>query len=271
MPRFTWLSLCTIYSCKNLQGCILHRMERDVCFHTVIKDHPYGYMENQYKIIIFKGPKYLERTDSNNYCPLTIKEVRNYLSALKKYFKFSYSVSEKKVLRGQCDYLRLSVDEYRDYKYYELNLTIKGSMLVHKFILKMVRALYEFPYNMEMKDVLRIVKLPMFKKYGIVNLYRIVGVLLYRLGAGGSHDQFIGNLVISNLPTRKELQNKIQSIGDRYYQINDIFTYRQSTRSYEQFIQESLRLYLKFTAEEYWDNQFSTRLELYKKVIKFYE
>ena len=271
MPRFTWLNLCTIYSCKTIHGRTLHRMDRDVCFHTVIKDRPYGYMENQYKIIIFKGPKYLARTNNNNYCPLTIKEVRNYLSALKKYFKFSYSVSEKEVLIRQCGYLRLPVNAYQGYKYYELNLTIKGSMLVHKFILKMVRALYEFPYNMEMKDVLQIVKLPMFKKYGIVNLYRIVGTLCEQLGAGGSNDQFLGDLKRSKLITRKELQDKVRSIGNTYYPINDVFTYRDNNIYYTEFINRSRQLGLQFLDDDAWKNAFNTRLELYKKVIKFYE
>ena len=140
--NFGSLNLATIYSSKGTRS---HRMRQDVCFHTVIKDRPISHMNNEYKILVFPGDDYAKLTYRNNICLLSLEEVKDFFEMVKTYCNFEYEIKEKISNKRQMNYLRLREYSYKQ-RYFEINLSINAQMLVHKFVLKMTRLLYEYSY-----------------------------------------------------------------------------------------------------------------------------
>jgi len=259
--RFTWLNLCTIYSCE---GTKTHDLRRDVCFHTVIKDTPIKrIMDNEYRIILYSSSSGITEA-KNNYCPFSLCTIRNYLRILKKYVAFSYSI--------KISTIGIVFNNQSTCPCYDLRLHISGGIVKHKFVLKMIRALYEFPYNMYMLDVLRLLKDNKFKKYGLVNLYILIAHFYKWWLGSGSGDQFICDLGSHIIPKFKSIKFWKSKLNNNRLYINGIIPYVSTSDNIRKYIPDLPREKREFCFYDYWKStdDFQQRVEFYSKIINLY-
>lgn len=233
MADFKGLGYCTIYEST---GTVHHDMGRDCCFHTVTCDDVEEEMDNKYNILINIGSNYMKETSYNNACFLSLEDINKYLKILQSYFPFTYSIQRGTYTESSKEDFDLEVydNEVEGLDYYSLDMHISGNMMVHKFLLKMIRGLYEYPFNMSLMDVLKLRKLPRFKRFNTANLYLLVGYL-NMIVCGGNDDQFIcySYRGFPNFFTIEQWKDSLlragndstRSVRERY--INNIYDYRR--------------------------------------------
>lgn len=286
MNEFRSLNYCTVY---QSEGDVTHSFREDCCFHTVTVDDGSTHMNNTYTIVFFKEFRFSSQTGNNNTCILEEKQIRNYLRIIQNYYPFAYTLKTIDFDKNYNyeAYVSLFNDddnEINSFPAYELKVTLSGHMMAHKLVLKMIRALYEYPFNMYLYDILKLRQLPKFKKYNTFNLYLLVGCLNYLGGCYANDDQFISSFggSIPNFFTRKGLLSKLDSVGNNEYieysdkKINDIYNYVYLSQEKRYEIRQDFELLYnnyKCFDYEYWlsPELFAKRVKLYSKYIKLFK
>lgn len=144
---------------------------------------------------------------------------------------------------------------------YVISLDISGKKIIHKFVLTWVRYLYEYPYNIILKEAYRLQNYDKpFSKYSIFNLYMLCSTAFPEM-PGMGHSFNHSGYFLSN-KTIKERLSMCKNLNDIYTPV-----------SYEAY--DTYKL--KFSSEipyhdtDYWDDRdnFIKRIPHYKKVLNF--
>ena len=183
---FQYNDLCTLYSSE---GDVERNFGSDCCFHYVTKDERQEEMNNKYTIRLIRDSNFSERDRRNNYCPFSIEIIEKHLKFINRIYPITYSIRE---YNGNVfNYTEEEIDrivdededvdrEYLDINYpaFDLDIEINGALIYHKFVLKLIRILYEFPFNMMFSDILKMkTQVPDLYKLGFLNLYCYLGYL----------------------------------------------------------------------------------------------
>lgn len=156
MKEFRCLSYHTEYSCSGTYNL---KMGARICFANVfnmVNDNS----NIKYKIRLYPGIDFCKKSSLSNACLFSKQEIRNHLLQLKALYPFSYRVSDE--MKG-------------DDKIIVIHLHLKNvPAIFHKYILTWVRYLYEYPYNVILKDSYRLRKDSRFRFQSISSLFNIV-------------------------------------------------------------------------------------------------
>lgn len=154
-----------------------------------------------YEIIIYKGIDHLRKTNYSNACFFTTKEIRNHIGQLQSIYPFKYSVRELK--DGT----------------WKVILDLEGVPgTFHKYALTWIRYLYEWPYNVLIKDAYRLKQDPIFRFESIANLFNLVAGC-YCDYIVGMHSVMGGAYLVERL-TRAALRAKIASVS----RVNNLYS-----------------------------------------------
>lgn len=134
MKEFRYLTYHTEYSCSGTYNL---KMGARICFANVfnaVRDDS----NIRYKIRLYPGIDFCKNKNLANACLFNKQEIRNHLLQLKDLFPFSYRVLDG--VKGND-------------KIITVYLHLKDvPATFHKYILTWVRYLYEYPYNVILKD-----------------------------------------------------------------------------------------------------------------------
>lgn len=158
---FQYTNLCTYYSCKCEQKKIDLEKHNMVCFSEV-----FGKVcgNAEYNIYVCKDPAILLNR-RNNYCLLSQDDIIQWLECIREIVDMEYSITEDKAL----------IDTAKQYDCYNIGVIVNNdNNMCHKFVLTTVRYLYEWPFNVVLKDVLRLVDIEQFKDETLINLHNMV-------------------------------------------------------------------------------------------------
>lgn len=109
-----------------------------------------------YKIKIYRTDRKIKESKSN-FCLLSKKEIRDYINILKKVVKFRW-----RFLKDNKDYFTVKVDIQEGYH------------TTHRAVLFWIRNLYEFPFNVLVKDAELFRKDHRYSYIGALNIHRLV-------------------------------------------------------------------------------------------------
>ena len=216
MSEFGYTNYHTIY--KSV-GDVDHAMSEDSCFHTITKDSGLKMMNNVITVRFYATIDYIRDNQNNNYCPFSEDEIRQYLHIIQTYrpfeFKLDFGFGTANNIEDSDDY----DDDDVEYKYYELELKINDSVLWNKFILKMVRPLYEYPFNFALRDTFKMMAIPKFREYGLFNIYMMVGYIFKTTSyISVCDDQFVCSCY-KNIPQfmkKADLIKRIESMSQAH-------------------------------------------------------
>lgn len=134
MKEFRYLTYHTEYSCSGTYNL---KMGARACFRSAF-DNVRNNSDIKYKIRLYPGIALCKNHNVSNACLFSKQEIRNHLLQLKDLFPFSYRV----------------LDEMKEgNKIIVIHLHLKDvPATFHKYILTWIRYLYEYPYNVILKD-----------------------------------------------------------------------------------------------------------------------
>ena len=218
-------------------------MEVDACFSYVFNEVNNN-SSVKYQIVLYMGTKYSAKQHKSNACIFTKQEVRNHLKLLKSLYPLQYSVRDYGDKNG--------------YKRILVTLNIENTPATfHKYALTWLRYLYEFPYNVLLRDAYTLKKERTFRFESIANLFNLT-LSCYCRNPREIH-QIPSNSIIQRL--------KIADIKRRIKQVNllhDIYAKGdQKARKIPEKIQG-------FSVEdiEYWNVGFEERKPIYMEIQK---
>lgn len=144
---------------------------------------------------------------------------------------------------------------------YVISLDINDKKIIHKFVLTWVRYLYEFPYNIILKEAYRLQNYDKpFNKYSIFNLFMLCSTAFPEM-PGTGHSFNHSGYFLSN-KTIKERLGMCKNLNDIYTPV-----------SYEAYDTYKLKFSRKipYHDTDYWDDRdnFIKRIPHYKKVLDF--
>ena len=237
MGDFKFLSYHTEYGCE---GTINKKFGEESCFGEIFRCN-LNYLDEKYLIRLYKKDHILKIRE-NNSCFVGIKEIKRHLkmiSPLLVFEKYKFKIEEKE-------------------NYFEVTLEIKADRLYHKYILTWLRYLYEFPFNMILKDAKRMRKEKEFKFESLSNLFVVISNCYDDIFDRDIHLISWGS---SRLLSNKQISERMKSLiseGDR--DLNHIY---KNQKGKNKIIGE---LYdLKFWESE---EEYNERLVEYKKSYK---
>lgn len=159
MNEFRLLDLHTEYGCS---GDVSIKMGVRVCFAHIF-DEVQNNDHIKYRVLFHKGVDYSRATHQNSACLFTKKEIRNHLLKLKSLYPIQFKVMDYKGNKGDPnDQIEVQM---------ELD---KVPAIFHKYALTWLRYLYEFPYNVFLKDAYTLKKDPIFRFESIANIFNLV-------------------------------------------------------------------------------------------------
>lgn len=215
-----------------------------VCFSVAFKSEEFK-PESNYKILICKSPV----GTKNHTLLFNEEEINVHLSQLKKVIPtLEYSIKSINAFNlGDC--FEISLDLKDEYK------------LAHKYALTWVRYLYEYPYNLILKEVYRLKNsINPFKRQNISNLYMLVSTAFPEIPSSGHSVNHSGYFIPLKTLRKRLTTNKY--LNDLYDPVN-----------YEDYEKFDLKLSRKlpYRDTEYWENEenFNNRISHYKKVLQF--
>ena len=218
-------------------------MEARACFGYVFS----GVKNNssvKYQVILYMGTKYSAEQHKSNACIFTKQEVRNHLKLLKSLYPLQYSVRDYRDKNG--------------YKRILVTLNIENTPATfHKYALTWLRYLYEFPYNVLLRDAYTLKKERTFRFESIANLFNLT-LSCYCKNPRDIH-QIPSNTIIQRL--------KLADIKRRIKQVNLLHDI------YEDGDEKTLQIPKKiqdFSVEdiEYWNVGFEKRKPIYMEIQK---
>ena len=198
----------------------------------------------KYQIVLYLGTRYSAENHKSNACIFTKQEVRNHLKLLKSLYPLQYSVRD---YRDKDGYKRLLV-----------TLNIENTPAnFHKYALTWLRYLYEFPYNVLLRDAYTLKKERTFRFESIANLFNLT-LSCYCKNPREIHQ----------IPTNSIIQRlKLADIKRRINQVNLL------NNIYEKGDRKALQIPEKiqgFSVEdiEYWNDGFGERKPIYMEIHK---
>ena len=240
MNEFRFLDYYTEYSCK---GLLQRDMRSSVCFEDAFRAlKPKSTMK--YKIVLYSGIDQAKYNHRSNACLFTKGEVRNHIKLLKSLYPIKYSVR----------------DYNRDDKRFLITLYIDDAPgIFHKYALTWIRYLYEFPYNVLLRDAYILKKDSDFKFESIANIFNAV-LAGYCNTLRSVHQIPYNNSVVEKLKIAqlKEKINKSPSALNDIYQVC-----KEGSMCIPKQIQD-----FKVTDIEYWDEGYDERKPIYIKIYK---
>lgn len=153
MDNFKFLNYHTEYGCE---GTVYKKFGTESCFGKIFRCD-LVYLDEKYLIRLYKKDCIL-KTRENNSCFVGIKEIKRHLkmiSSLLVFEKYKFKIEEKE-------------------NYFDVTLEIKADRLYHQYVLTWLRYLYEFPFNMILKDAKRMRKEKEFKFESLSNLFVVI-------------------------------------------------------------------------------------------------
>lgn len=236
MNEFKFLDYYTKYSCK---GTINKKLSATYCFADIFK-RVTSHSKIEVSVYLFKG---LEQTkySRSNACFFSLKEIKNHIKILQNLCSFSFSVKETD-------------------KAYIVTLNLKDLLpIYHKYILTWVRYLYEYPYNVLLKDTYKLKRtIPTFRYQSIATLFNVTLSCYPEYLRSVHHIPYLRNLAV-RYSTAKLKQILNQDID----QLNNIYLYKENT-----FVLPSSLDDYTVTDIEYWEMGFEERLPVYMNTYK---
>ena len=187
----------TEYSCT---GDYKENRRSHACFSNVFGHcKPFDNYDIDYKVYLYKGDSIAQREHVNHYCILSKKELRNHLSQLNGIIPFKYRIVET---------------EERDCPCFIVHLHVSGLGIQHEYLLTWLRYSYEFPYNVFLREAMRLRREKEFMFESVSNLFNLVGASFGMLYGGHSagNGRRIGFLKRKELAAKIEQANSLNSI-----------------------------------------------------------
>ena len=237
MDDFKFLNYHTEYKCE---GTINKKFQKEACFGDIFK-HDLDYLEEKYLIRLYKKD-YILKNKANNSCFVGRKEIKRHLkmiSSLLVFDKYEFEIEEKE-------------------NYFDVTLEIKADRFYHQYVLTWLRYLYEFPFNMILKDAKRMRKEKEFKFESLSNLFVVISNCYTDIFDREIHTISRGS---SRLLSNKQISERMKYLiyeGDR--RLNHIYENQQG-----QDIIKGKLYDLKFWESE---KKYKERLVEYKKSYK---
>lgn len=207
----------------------------------------------EYELYIAIDPDFGNVCHRNHSLLFSLEEIETHLRELKKVIKgFTYDLSTRKLSL---------IEDKNAINCYVIHFTICDCKLAHKYALTWIRYLYEYPYNIILKEAYRLKNYNLrFKRINISNLYMACSFAFPSMPGTGHSVNASGYFISQN-----DLITQIHSVK----QLNDIYR-PVSWGDYNKGIQieadhKTQHYY------EYWEDEenFKKRVENYKKSIRF--
>lgn len=233
MKEFQFLDYCTIYSCE---GDLHKEYGESACFGYVF-DAIRANMTVDYVITIHKGVDFARTAHKSNACLLDVKKATKHINLLKSIYPIDIKVED-------------SEDTFNVY----LSLSNVPPSF-HKYALTWVRYLYEFPYNVLLRDAYELKKNSCFRFESIANLFNLC------MGCSCINPREIHQVPLNVVSTRlsvNELRERIKKVN----RLNSI--YKKLSRK-EDSIPDNIGEY-SCTDSEYWDEGYKERETVYLRV-----
>ena len=164
-----------------------------------------------------------------------------------------------------------------------INLDIRNKGIYLRLFLTWLRYLYEFPNNVALMDMLKLKKMEEFKDISPILLHSYI---LNIIRPGACDDQAIpnGRYVAENMKD-EDIVERIKyllTVPYTRYRTNDILCYRDDSSMILRSIREKNREitndevhgwgpWLTTRALKSWNEEFETRLEMYKQYLKYFK
>lgn len=210
MSNFNFLSYTTVYSTqyKDAEFDIL----RDrACFGETLRSIQFNLPKEKvcisYEIYICMDEEGIEHGISN-YCPLSPEAMLAYIHNLQELQPFFCTVdfnAKFPTYFNKYDWKSIT----------KLNVTIDAEYVQHKFVLTALRYLWEYPFNIELFDAIRVNK--QFPQHNILVLHHLVMTTLRR---GDSIHQLGKIGYIPRIVTNETIQNALA----KSIEVNNIYT-----------------------------------------------
>lgn len=201
----------------------------------------------KYKIILYPGIEFCKKARRANACLFSKQEIRNHLLQLKALYSFSYRVTDE-------------IKE--DNKIIVVHLHLKDvPATFHRYILTWIRYLYEYPYNVILKDAYLLKEDLGLRFQSMSSLFNIVACC-QRVYVGEGHS--IRESHLHTPLTKSELKKRIKEVRFLEYIYEDMNINRDR-------LPETIG---KFSCDdvEYWSKELFNEVrkpvyvELYNKV-----
>ena len=243
MKEFSYLSLYTEYS---MSGSVDAGMRATVCFGNAFRSLSKD-SDITYNIRVYPGAFLCLNKRRNNACFLNVKEIGNHLRQLKGIFPFEYKVSETRNEENIPCYL--------------VTMHIKDSpVLFHKYALTWLRYVYEYPYNVILKDAYRLKKDPVFLFTSIATLFNVVSNC-YDHGVDETHSISENH---THIPLKKkELRERIKKVKC----LEKIYNHLRVEKEYLPYKLEKYKSYdLEYWSDELFDKRKPFYMKMYNKI-----
>lgn len=232
------------------------------CFHLTYPSTTSELVEQNIRIAIKKSTRAVAG-HNNHYCPFTYDEIVKHINYLKELIDFDFTIEDKRLQ-------------------YIINVNFSGAGIYFRVIVSWIRYLYEFPANMAMEDVYRIMKLKAFKDINVFTLSTFVLDCLYY----GQYfdDQLCDNRYISEISSIKDLKNNLKFLEHHNARTMDMFNRTHVSLGKQEQFNANRTAYRNWLAKNNiaicyrcgvrhlldWTDKdiFKERLNLYKKNIK---
>lgn len=236
MNEFRYLSYHTVYSCE---GDLNKEMRAEACFGYVFNAIRPN-MHVVYKIILYKGLDKAKDGHNSNACLYTLPEIERHLALLKSLYPIKYKVVDM------------------DDGSFQVTLDIEGvPPTFHKYALTWLRYLYEYPYNVILKDAYMLKKDPMFRFESIANLFNLC------IGCYCHNPRDIHQIPRNTVTTRL----KISEVKERIKKVELLNNLYKKIKEKVDKVPERIGEFSVYDIE-YWESKFETRKEIYIKVYK---
>lgn len=241
MDEYRYLDYHTKYECR---GDVYHGMSADACFSTIFKTAR-SVLSEHYWIVMYMGYEFCAKNHSSNACLVDKATIWRHLRIVQRMFPLTFKVSTYKKYR---QYDRLLVE-------LELN---NQPLTVHKFVLTWVRYLYEFPYNVHLRDAYWLRQDPKFRFESVMNLFNLVS-FCSPVRSRDIH-QVHKTLYLCQKLTNSQLVDKIRTVE----KLNNVYKFVKHAGDAELLPKEQV-----YNAD-YWDKEFYKRKQVYVKMYDKY-
>lgn len=243
MKEFRFVDYHTIYSCR---GSLERPMGSRACFGYVFNTFIPEDAHIIYTILTYKGVEFVKNTQESNACLFTKEEIRNHLRQLKSLYPIHYRVE---------DYREKDNEKYEKIK---ISLELKDvPPTFHKYALAWLRYIYEYPYNVILRDAYTLKKDTTFRFESISNLFNLI------LGCFNQDVRAVHRIPRSqvSVPMKlTEIRERIQEVD----KLNDIY------KDLEIHINKIPSMIGLYTVKdiEYWTEGFEQRKPIYMEAYK---
>lgn len=208
MSKFNFLSFTTIYRTKYC-GDEFDPLRDRACFGNTFRSRLFPSplpVSLDYEIYVCLDEEGMNRGCSN-YCPLSHEDILLYIQQLQELQPFMCSVEFDAEFQNDFE-------KYDWKSMMKLNVSIDANFIRHKFILTALRYLWEYPFNVELYEAMRLKKI--FPQLNALMLHHLV---MGTLGAGEAIHQ-LG--YVGKIPMKLD-HDIIQAALEMYDAVNYIY------------------------------------------------